>query len=40
VALERMDLHRVQSWPVTEGERLLGLVRRSDLYALLRRKGS
>jgi Kef-type K+ transport system membrane component KefB/CBS domain-containing protein len=36
-ALERMDLHRVQSWPVTEGDRLLGLVRRSDLYALLRR---
>jgi CBS domain-containing protein len=35
-ALERMDRHRVHSWPVVEGERLLGVVRRSDVYGLMR----
>jgi hypothetical protein len=32
-----MDAHRVHAWPVVEAERLLGMVRRSDVYALLRR---
>ncbi|MDJ0866477.1 MAG: cation:proton antiporter [Myxococcota bacterium] len=36
-ALERMDRHQVHAWPVVEQERLLGLVRRQDVYALLRR---
>ncbi len=35
-ALELMDRHRVHSWPVVEGNRLLGMVRRSDVYALMR----
>lgn len=37
VALETLDRHRVQSWPVIEGDRLLGMVRRTDIYALMRR---
>ncbi len=36
-ALELLDRHRVHAWPVVEGERLLGMVRRSDLYGLIRR---
>jgi len=36
-ALEVMDRHRVQSWPVVEDGRLLGMVRRTDVYALMRR---
>jgi Kef-type K+ transport system membrane component KefB/predicted transcriptional regulator len=36
-ALEQMDRRGVHSWPVVEGEQLVGVVRRSDLYALLRR---
>jgi len=35
-ALEQMDAHRVHSWPVVEGERLLGMVSRSDVYSLMR----
>lgn len=35
-ALERMDDHRVHSWPVVEEGRLLGMVRRSDVYELAR----
>lgn len=35
-ALELMDAHRVHSWPVVAGGRLLGMVRRSDVYALVR----
>jgi Kef-type K+ transport system membrane component KefB/CBS domain-containing protein len=37
-ALDRMDRHGVHSWPVSEGDRLAGVVRRADLYALLRRR--
>jgi CBS domain-containing protein len=37
-ALERMDRHRVQSWPVVEEARLVGIARRSDLYGLMRRQ--
>jgi CBS domain-containing protein len=37
LALERMDRHRVQSWPVVEDGRLAGVARRSDLYTLMRR---
>ena len=37
VALERMDPQRLQSWPVVEGGKLKGMVRRSDIYALMRR---
>ncbi len=36
-ALDIMDRHRVHSWPVVEGERLLGMVRRTDLYSLMRK---
>jgi Kef-type K+ transport system membrane component KefB/CBS domain-containing protein len=36
-ALERMDRNSVQSWPVVEGSALLGMVRRSDVYGLMRR---
>ncbi|MEN8183854.1 MAG: CBS domain-containing protein, partial [Myxococcota bacterium] len=39
-ALELMDQHRVHAWPVVEGERLLGMVRRSDVYGLMRRNVS
>jgi len=42
-ALERMDRHQVHSWPVVRDGELLGMMRRSDAYALLRRslgKGS
>jgi Kef-type K+ transport system membrane component KefB/CBS domain-containing protein len=35
-ALELMDAHRVHSWPVVERGRLLGMVRRSDVYAFVR----
>jgi len=38
-ALERMDRHRVQSWPVVEEGRLVGVARRSDLYGLMRGLG-
>lgn len=37
LALERLDRHRVESWPVVEDGRLVGVARRSDLYALMRR---
>ncbi len=36
-ALEALDRHRVQSWPVVKDRQLLGIVRRTDLYAMLRR---
>ncbi|MBW2243309.1 MAG: cation:proton antiporter [Deltaproteobacteria bacterium] len=36
-ALEVMDRHRVHSWPVVEGQRLLGMVSRTDLYSLMQR---
>ena len=36
-ALETMDRHRVQSWPVVQEGRLLGMVRRTDVYAMMRR---
>jgi Kef-type K+ transport system membrane component KefB/CBS domain-containing protein len=36
-ALEIMDRHKVHSWPVVEGDQLLGMMRRSDAYALMRR---
>jgi Kef-type K+ transport system membrane component KefB/CBS domain-containing protein len=36
-ALEILDRHRVQSWPVVQGDRLLGIVRRTDIYAMMRR---
>ena len=36
-ALEIMDRHGVQSWPVVEDGHLLGMVRRTDLYQLMRR---
>jgi len=36
-ALELLDAHRVHSWPVVEEGRLLGMVRRSDVYALVSR---
>ena len=36
-ALETMDRHGVSSWPVVHDGRLLGIVRRSDVYALMRR---
>ena len=36
-ALEILDRHRVQSWPVVKDRQLLGIVRRTDLYAMLRR---
>jgi Kef-type K+ transport system membrane component KefB/CBS domain-containing protein len=35
-ALERMDRHRVHSWPVVENGVLLGMVRRSDVYGMMR----
>jgi CBS-domain-containing membrane protein len=34
-----MDRHRVQSWPVVEEGRLVGVARRSDLYGLMRGLG-
>ena len=37
-ALERMDRNSVQSWPVVEDSTLLGMVRRSDVYGLMRRE--
>lgn len=37
-ALERMDQHRAHAWPVVEGGRLLGMVQRSDVYGLMRRR--
>ena len=37
VALERMDAHQLQSWAVVEDGNLKGMVRRSDIYALMRR---
>jgi CBS domain-containing protein len=37
VALEILDRHRVQSWPVVQADRLLGMVRRTDIYAMMRR---
>jgi Kef-type K+ transport system membrane component KefB/CBS domain-containing protein len=36
-ALEVLDRHRVQSWPVVKGRQLLGIVRRTDIYAMMRR---
>ncbi len=36
-ALEVLDRHRVQSWPVVKEGQLLGIVRRTDLYAMMRR---
>jgi len=36
-ALEVLDRHRVQSWPVVKDGQLLGIVRRTDLYAMMRR---
>ena len=36
-ALEVLDRHRVQSWPVVKDRQLLGIVRRTDIYAMLRR---
>ena len=36
-ALEILDRHRVQSWPVVQEGRLLGIVRRTDIYAMMRR---
>lgn len=39
-ALEVMDRHRVHSWPVVEDQRLVGMVSRTDLYALMRRSTS
>lgn len=36
-ALERMDRHGVHAWPVVDGDRLMGLVTRPDVYSLLRR---
>jgi CBS domain-containing protein len=36
-ALEILDRHRVQSWPVVQADRLLGIVRRTDIYAMMRR---
>lgn len=36
-ALELLDRHRVQSWPVIGDDRLLGVVRRTDIYSLMRR---
>jgi len=36
-ALEKMDSRRLPSWPVVEDGVLRGMVRRSDLYALIRK---
>jgi len=36
-ALEVLDRHRVQSWPVVLDGSLVGIVRRTDIYALMRR---
>lgn len=36
-ALELMDRHQVHSWPVVREGQLLGVLRRSDAYALMRR---
>ncbi len=36
-ALELMDRHQVHSWPVVRDGELLGMMRRSDAYALVRR---
>ncbi len=37
-ALEVLDRHRVQSWPVVKDRQLLGIVRRTDIYAMMRRR--
>ena len=37
-ALEVLDRHRVQSWPVVKERQLLGIVRRTDIYSLMRRR--
>jgi len=37
-ALEVLDRHRVQSWPVVKERQLLGIVRRTDVYAMMRRR--
>jgi Kef-type K+ transport system membrane component KefB/CBS domain-containing protein len=37
-ALEVLDRHRVQSWPVVKDRKLLGIVRRTDIYAMMRRR--
>ena len=37
-ALEVLDSHRVQSWPVVKDRQLLGIVRRTDIYAMMRRR--
>jgi CBS domain-containing protein len=36
-ALGHMDARSVHSWPVVEDGRLVGVVRRSDVYRLVRR---
>ncbi len=36
-ALELLDEQHAQSWPVIEDERLYGMLRRQDVYAVLRR---
>jgi signal-transduction protein with cAMP-binding, CBS, and nucleotidyltransferase domain len=33
-----MDRHRVHAWPVVEDGRLLGMVQRSDVYGLMRKR--
>jgi CBS domain-containing protein len=37
LALELMDRRQVHSWPVVKDGRLLGMMRRSDAYGLMRR---
>jgi CBS-domain-containing membrane protein len=37
-ALERMDRNGAHAWPVVEEGRLLGMVQRSDVYGLMRRR--
>jgi len=37
-ALEVLDRHRVQSWPVVKDRQLMGIVRRTDIYAMMRRR--
>ncbi|MDP6370397.1 MAG: CBS domain-containing protein, partial [Planctomycetota bacterium] len=36
-ALDLLDKQHAQSWPVTEDGRLYGMLRRQDVYAVLRR---
>ena len=36
VALEHMDNHQVHCWPVVDDGRLAGVMRRADLYSLMR----